>query len=198
MHCSRDKQRHGCGRLSDYERFLPQITIHLREKKRKRRVVKGSRVFCISGVCDHKVSLIRHPWCTLKRAPFDPNSTTVLPHTAQEYRSEKLQRSTDALLFSQTNVWHLPSHWTLHLVLLSKTTFDFHKKFLFEGTWKNDVRRTASKNRLLIYIQSFRYRSLYLNINIYFSWAVCLKRDVALSRVIMGNCKNIWMSVWHV
>lgn len=169
------------------------LKIHLRGKKRLSRALMSFAF----RVCVITVSLIRHPWCALKRAPFDPNSTTVLPHTAQEYCSEKAAKEhwcSAAFLANK----RLTLAVTLNIAPCTSVKEYLWLEFLFEGTWTNDVRKKASKNRLLTYIQSFRYRPLYLNINIYFSWAVCLKRDVALSQIITGNCKNIWMSIWHM
>lgn len=103
--------------------------IHLREKVGEN--VEGSHVFCISGVCDHKVSLIRHSRRMLKRASFDPSSAMVLPqyqdrNTAAEKAANKPWCSPYFSYKQTADICRL-AHQTLHLELFSKSPFDFHR-----------------------------------------------------------------------
>lgn len=207
-------QQHSCSRLSHYA-FIPdnqpirlKLCVSLGDQRLKRventleeRSCQGlARLFlhfrCVWSRSDTNTASMMHIkkgsiWSRQRRgAPS--HSTRIL----QRKKAAKVHWCSAASLINKRLT--PASQWTLHFVLLSKSPSDFHKEFLFEGTWKNDMRERASKNRLLIYIQSFRYRLLYLNINIYFFRAVCLKWDVALSGIIMQNCKNIWVSVWRM
>lgn len=107
-------------------------------------------------VCDHKVSLMR-PFCMhcpqkvgLRLIPAEPRRSlsTATEILQREKESEQKTFRPNKRLTSAA----FPP-WTLHLVLPSRRTFDFHTYFLFEGTWKDDVRRTAVfRNIQFIYI----------------------------------------------
>lgn len=142
-----------------------------------RKYTWGEKVlFCISGVCDHKVSLMRHSLSTLKRGlhliPKAPRCS--LSTSPKNTAANKQQNSTPVpLLFSQTNVWHLPS-FTLNISPCTAV-----KEYLLTFTGNSCLRapeRMIWGRRLpkisclfISYVQSFRYCSLYLNIYIYIS-----------------------------
>lgn len=106
------------------------------------------------------------------------------------------------LHFSQTNGWHLPSctpntaPWTplKEYLWLSQVILVWG---CLKG-WREGRRPPKIGCLFISYVQRFRHRSLYLNLYIYFSWAVCMKWDVALSQTITRNFKDIRMSVRFV
>lgn len=87
------------------------MTPHVENTQKVGKNVKGSHAFCISGVCDHKVSLMRHSQRMLKRASLDPNSTTVLPQYQHKNTAAKSSKGTLTFLYfshKQTpDIYHL-------------------------------------------------------------------------------------------
>lgn len=184
--------------------MIPRVENTPEEKSWQKKPVKGSHVFCISGVCDHKVSLIRHSPCTLKRGFIWCQQHHGAPSVlAQKYCSEKAAKERWCSAAFLTNkrltfaVLHV-EHCTLYFCQRVPLTFTRNSCLRAPERMTRGRRLPKIGCLFISYVQSFTRCSLYLNIYKYFSWAACLKQNVALPRIITRNCNNIWTSIWHM
>lgn len=147
-----------------------------REKKSWQERQGLSSLLHIRCVCDRKVSLMRHSWCTLKKGlhliaaaprvlPKYQHKNTAPKKTATDHWCSPAFLSNKRLTFAVLHIEHCTLYFCqrVPLTFTSKSTLRAPERMM----WR---RRLPKIGCLFIsYVQSSRYCLLYLNIYIYFS-----------------------------